>query len=159
MSPNEFTIFDKNLFGTTTDEGFNGMGFYFGKTYVNGKYKPNQLIAQKTKYHPERVAGPHGERWYHSYAGSPKYFYLYGTPTYKTKVNLNYFKDPEFLIHKTDKSDLAEIIVGHPEQIKLADAITYDDLGNIIPLSKRDNLLSPDIRYKIRGKLNYLNLF
>lgn len=32
-------------------------------------------------------------------------------------------------------------------QIKLANPITYDDSGNIIPISKRDNFNSPDIRY------------
>ena len=42
MSPNNFTVFDKNFFGTTTDEGFNGIGFYFGKTRKNPyNYKPN----------------------------------------------------------------------------------------------------------------------
>lgn len=32
---------------------------------------------------------------------------------------------------------------------KLTDAITYDDSGNIIPLSKRDNFTIPDVRYGI----------
>ena len=32
-------------------------------------------------------------------------------------------------------------------QIKSAAAVTYDDAGNIIPLSQRDNPLNPDIRY------------
>jgi len=60
-----------------------------------------------------------------------------------------------------------------PEQIKLADAVTYDNSGKVIPLSKRDNFSNPDIRYmlalpiagtgiigsrrKLGGKLNYLN--
>jgi len=34
-----------------------------------------------------------------------------------------------------------------PSQIKSADPVTYDDKGNIIPLSKRFNPESPDIRY------------
>lgn len=48
--------------------------------------------------------------------------------------------------------------------IKLADPITYDDAGNIIPLSKRDNFNSSDIRYGILPWIfggtigyNYLN--
>ena len=36
-----------------------------------------------------------------------------------------------------------------PRAIKLADAITYDDKGNIIPLSQRDNPNNPDIRYSL----------
>lgn len=35
----------------------------------------------------------------------------------------------------------------HPWQLKLSDAITYDNAGNIIPLSKRDNFNVNDIRY------------
>lgn len=34
-----------------------------------------------------------------------------------------------------------------PNQLKLKDTITYDDTGNIIPLSKRDNFDVNDIRY------------
>lgn len=40
-----------------------------------------------------------------------------------------------------------ENITFNSNQMKLADAITYDDYGNIIPLSKRDNFNNPDIRY------------
>lgn len=36
-----------------------------------------------------------------------------------------------------------------PNQVKLADAITYDDNGHVIPLSQRDNFNNPDIRYSI----------
>lgn len=39
-----------------------------------------------------------------------------------------------------------EYVVFSPEQIKLADPITYDDSGNIIPLSKRFDSGSRDIR-------------
>ena len=40
-----------------------------------------------------------------------------------------------------------DVIARKSEQIKLATPITYDDNGNIIPLSKRDNFNNPDIRY------------
>jgi hypothetical protein len=40
-------------------------------------------------------------------------------------------------------------IVFKPSQIKSADAVTYDDAGNVIPLSERFNEQSDDIRYKI----------
>jgi hypothetical protein len=46
-------------------------------------------------------------------------------------------------------------MVNSPEDLKLADAITYDDAGNIIPLSKRDNFNINDIRY---GLLPFLGL-
>ncbi|MFZ7136613.1 LPD38 domain-containing protein [Avibacterium avium] len=41
-------------------------------------------------------------------------------------------------------------ILGTQNQMKSADLITYDDKGNIIPLSKRFNARSNDIRYSLR---------
>lgn len=38
-------------------------------------------------------------------------------------------------------------VAPYPNKIKLADAITYDNEGNIIPLSQRDNFGVNDIRY------------
>lgn len=40
-----------------------------------------------------------------------------------------------------------ELVTKNNNTAKLADAITYDDNGKIIPLSKRDNFNNPDIRY------------
>lgn len=40
-------------------------------------------------------------------------------------------------------------IDGKPSQIKSADPITYDNAGNIIPLSQRFNEATPDIRFSI----------
>lgn len=37
--------------------------------------------------------------------------------------------------------------MNHPEQIKSAETTTYDDEGNVIPLSKRFNKRNADIRY------------
>lgn len=44
-------------------------------------------------------------------------------------------------------SKMPEHVVFKSNQLKLSDPITYDDSGNIIPLSKRDNFNNPDIRY------------
>lgn len=43
-------------------------------------------------------------------------------------------------------------IVFDPSQIKSADAITRDDAGNIVPLSRRFNPQSTDIRFSIEGE-------
>ena len=40
-------------------------------------------------------------------------------------------------------------LVMNPTGVKSADAVTYDDNGNVIPLSQRDNPLNPDIRYSL----------
>lgn len=39
-------------------------------------------------------------------------------------------------------------VVTNPSAIKSASAVTYDDNGNVIPLSQRFNPLNPDIRYR-----------
>lgn len=39
-------------------------------------------------------------------------------------------------------------VVTNPSAIKSASAVTYDDAGNVIPLSQRFNPLNPDIRYR-----------
>lgn len=45
-----------------------------------------------------------------------------------------------------------EFIAFYPEQIKLADPVTYDDNGNVIPLSERFNPEEEDIRYALKGE-------
>ena len=42
-----------------------------------------------------------------------------------------------------------EVVTRNNNQIKLADAITYDDAGNIIPLSQRANFEVNDMRYAL----------
>jgi hypothetical protein len=46
-----------------------------------------------------------------------------------------------------DDSEMLEIVAFDPSQIKSADPITYDNSGNIIPLSQRFQQSSADIRY------------
>ena len=44
----------------------------------------------------------------------------------------------------------------HPDQIKVTDPVTYDDAGNVIPLSKRFNKRNADIRYeKVGGNVRF----
>ena len=47
-------------------------------------------------------------------------------------------------------SRVAEVVVKNAWQLKSADPVTYDDNGNVIPLSKRFNEENPDIRYQLR---------
>ena len=44
------------------------------------------------------------------------------------------------------------IVVKESSQIKSADPVTYDDNGNVIPLSQRFNERQPDIRYSIKDE-------
>jgi hypothetical protein len=40
-----------------------------------------------------------------------------------------------------------DLVTRNSNQMKLANAITKDDSGKIIPLSKRDDFTNPDIRF------------
>lgn len=48
-------------------------------------------------------------------------------------------------------------IMRNPKHIKLANVVTYDNNGNIIPISQRDNFLINDIRYKQGGSIKSAN--
>ena len=52
-------------------------------------------------------------------------------------------------VARTANGKIYEYMVFDPEQIKLADAVTYDDAGNVIPLSERFNIGKKDIRYSL----------
>lgn len=65
-----------------------------------------------------------------------------------------YMRDSEYdgIIVNNDRGSFGRqtqtILVFEPEQVKSADVVTYDDAGNIIPLSKRFNSKEPDIRFQ-----------
>lgn len=49
------------------------------------------------------------------------------------------------------------LINQNPSNLKYSNPITYDDKGNFIPLSQRDNFRNPDMRYKIGGRCKLRN--
>lgn len=74
------------------------------------------------------------------------------------------FKNPEISIvdnpvssHPEGYVSRIEAFIRDPKQIKLDDAITKTDTGEIIPIVKRDNFRNPDIRYKSGGILKAQN--
>lgn len=50
--------------------------------------------------------------------------------------------------------DGVEFVAFSPNQIKSADPVTYDDAGNVIPLSERFNPESSDIRFSVEESTN-----
>jgi len=52
------------------------------------------------------------------------------------------------------REDVHTFIVFKNTQIKSADTVTYDDAGNIIPLSKRFDNRTPDIRFSLKDGAN-----
>jgi ADP-Ribosyltransferase in polyvalent proteins len=104
------------------------------------------------------------------FAFNPEYAKQYGDKTIPALLNANLKKVSESLIDEIEGSwtnqkagkyvaDLKkegydgiqfgeeEIAVFNPNQIKSADPATYDDEGNLIPLSKRFDTSNPDIRF------------
>lgn len=51
------------------------------------------------------------------------------------------------VIVRTDEGDYWETVAFHRNQMKLADAVTYDNDGNVIPISERFDFEKKDIRY------------
>lgn len=70
-----------------------------------------------------------------------------------TLVDLGY----DGVVVRTDEGDYWETVAFHRNQMKLADAVTYDDDGNVIPVSERFGE-KKDVRYSFdEGELNYSN--
>jgi len=66
----------------------------------------------------------------------------YGENVFKTYLKFDELSD----FKQTDSSGTEIIAITDPSRIKLADPVTYDDAGQVIPLSQRFNSESPDIR-------------
>lgn len=58
---------------------------------------------------------------------------------------------------RMDGEEVDEYIAFEPSQIKSAELVTYDDAGNVIPLSERFNPENEDIRFSASGPITYDN--
>ena len=65
--------------------------------------------------------------------------------------NVLHHVDRDLTIVKFD-----EVVVPKSSQMKYVDPITYDDFGNVIPLSMRDNFSNPDFRFD-KGRSIHIN--
>ena len=65
------------------------------------------------------------------------------------EVGLKFNQLKNLMRYKGIPTDTVHYIMFHPEQIKLADPVVYDDNGNVIPLSERFNDQEEDIRYSL----------
>ena len=135
-----FYEFDDERIGSNTDAGWLGRGFYF---YGNN---------------------PEYARQYAGGTGRVLHVYLdISNPYYATSEDierLSEANDPEVsrqfreqleeegydgVFYNGDLNE--EWVAFHPNQIKLSDPVTYDDAGNVIPLSERFNPEKDDIRF------------
>jgi hypothetical protein len=144
----DYNVFDKSKFGQT-DEGYHGKGFYFANTRV-----PEDPSIYMNLRHGKMTFGPHGEIPTMNYGPRKKYFYLYGNRTVPGgNPETNFFGTNDIAIvskRNFESGKPTEIIVGKPNHIKSADAVTYNN-GVRIGLGDRDNLSILDTNYGWQG--------
>lgn len=137
----QFTEFDTTGKYSTLDNGYWGKGAYFspnkevGEIYAQGEKTPVVYDTYLNIKNPE-IRIMDSEKWL-------------GTPIKNGDGVIA--KLPEDLVDET--FDMTEFVATKPSQIKLSNAVTRDNNGKIIPISKRDNFLNNDMRYKKGGKL------
>ena len=141
----EFTVFDKKRIGTANDEGWLGRGFYFwdkgnrtyAEQYANGGKVMEVMLSMQEPYlidkeEMERLidaADRHDVEMLEDFSNEIK------ANGYDSVIDGD-----------------GQMLVFEPNQIKSADPVTYNDAGDVIPLSQRFNTANPDIRYAKSGK-------
>lgn len=155
----DFNVFDRNKLGENTDgyasdEFFAAtahVGFWFNtqnlseakKGYPGGKALKCYLDISRM-YSPgtlETLANDIAEQWDNDL-----------TPTENGEAfadRLRWRGYDGVAVNDTEYGGVSFVAL-EPNQIKSADPVTYDDNGNVIPLSERFNSGSPDIRFSER---------
>lgn len=159
------TVFDPTKIGTTTDDGLFGHGFYFatnkltadGYATPTGQTMPVFLNIKKAW-------------WGHGYKVEDVAKELDMDERSLTTIKVNNAsvvapaggQSRQFAAHLKEKGYDSvivqhgkrdyEIVIFDNNKIKSADPVTYDDAGNVIPLSQRFNERQPDIRYSIKDE-------
>ena len=155
--------YDKRKFGTATDNGLFGEGLYAtsDKKYADVYARGNN--ADETYKGEIKDLYVNAKKPFYVYNGkdlSPKEIVNREDAAYQFGRNLKVQGDiPNSIWDEMNNSDIvietkgtkrpnfAEIVIPKGEQIKSANAVTYDDNGVRIPLGERDNFNINDIRY------------
>ena len=149
-TPNKFTAFDARKIGSSSDFGAFGRGFYFSpykeQYRLYGRYLISAFLNVRN---PFNLNEDNVYDTKMSFGMSPE-----GQRGWTRKVSeefTQWLKDNNYdgVVYKTNYNE-EEDVVFNPNQIKSADVVTYDDAGNIIPLSERFNPEKEDIRYSLR---------
>ena len=174
----------KQPFNKTAERsGFDALG-----GFTNNQYWNTDLIDSQIEFATKNIKNqPMSYNYYSSpelpHFGLNKEYLLDNTKKvfkvgeYSKKGYRNYLKNME-IFKERNLNDIIELkglknsdgvvvnwtnhkpeIITLPERLKTTSAITYDDLGDIIPLSKRDNFKINDIRYKSGGTMKYTSQF
>ena len=156
------TVFDPKKIGSTTDDGIFGSGFYF----TTNKITADGYASDTGATMPVFLRGR--KPWWglgHSVQEVAKLLDLDESILTVRKTALGSIVAPLpkyariFSAHLTQRgydsviiqhgANNYEIVVFDNTMIKSADPVTYDDDGNVIPLSQRFNPESDDIRYSL----------
>lgn len=164
------TVFDNAKIGTTTDDGLFGHGFYFttnkstadGYATVDGETMPVFLRVDKPwwglGHKIDEVAEELGlskETLTTRKIGKNSSVVAPLTNYSRTFTSHLIENGYDSVVVQHGRNDY-EVVVFDNTRIKSADPVTYDDNGNVIPLSERFNTEKDDIRYSDRdsnGKL------
>ena len=155
---NDFTVFDRAKLGENTDAYASDestaatahLGFWFNTqplsqsaSYAGGKDVKAYLNAENiyNAHSLEQLTGEIEQQWDEEL-----------TPEENAEEYVDGLKAQGYdgIVLKDEEFGGTSFVVFDPEQIKSAEAITYDDAGNVIPLSERFNSRSNDIRYSMR---------
>lgn len=155
----DFNVFDRNKLGENTDgeasdeffEATAHVGFWFNTQNLSGgitRYQGGKALKCyldiNRMYFPgtlEALANDIAEQWDDDL-----------TPAENGQAfadSLRWRRYDGIVVGDTEFGGISFVVL-EPNQIKSADPVTYDDNGNVIPLSERFNSSSPDIRFSER---------
>lgn len=176
-TPNNFNAFSKEMFGTSTDRGIWGNGFYFSdseqyaKTYEKRGDKQGRTLTvflniENPLFISLRNGGNEGAMYFHElmekhftddiYEDATRTVELMSVAQERLTADIVANGYDGIVVEYTNHID-TEYVAFNPNQIKSADPVTYDDNGNVIPLSERFNPNKEDIRYSVRQPIFYSN--
>lgn len=157
------TVFDHAKIGSTTDDGLFGHGFYFttnkltadGYATVDGETMPVFLRIEKpwwglghTINEVAEELGLSQEILTTRKVGMNASVVAPLTNYSRTFTSHLVENGYDSVVVQHGRNDY-EVVVFDNAKIKSADAVTYDDNGNVIPLSERFNQKKEDIRYSL----------
>ena len=177
-TPNNFNAFSKEMFGTSTDRGIWGNGFYFSdseqyaKTYEKRGDKQGKTLSvflniKRPLFISLRNGGNEGAMYFHElmekhftddiYEDVTRTDELMSVAQERLTADIVANGYDGIVVEYTNHID-TEYVAFEPNQIKSADPVTYDDAGNIIPLSQRFNPERGDIRYSLPSLVGVHNI-
>lgn len=148
----KFNKFEKGFLGSGDNIGFLGNGFYFTNDYETAKTYADSDVGSVLDFYI-KLKNPYiSDNWEHTSPFKEGSFARDlgiergGETGHLKKMGHDGVISTDTEEFEATGDDYTEYVVYSPNQIKSADLITYDDNGDVIPLSKRFDDDSDDIR-------------